>query len=120
MLQYLDKLLHVEGREGTSTASSRFRRGTAQFGGLVFERCTSSNALGEATMAGRYHGCHVLCDVNGRYREVEVFWNHSGCGWFWRLRESHDDAIGPFITSTEAYESATAVVIREANFGRTG
>jgi hypothetical protein len=71
-------------------------------------------------MAGRYHGCYVLLDADGGRREVEVFWDHNGCGWFWRPREPHNDAIGPFTTSTEAYESATAVVIRRANFGGTG
>jgi hypothetical protein len=71
-------------------------------------------------MAGRFHGCHVLRDVDGGRREVEVFWDLNGCGWFWRLHEPHDDAVGPFTTSTEAYESATAAVIRGANFRRTG
>jgi hypothetical protein len=71
-------------------------------------------------MAGRYQGCHVLCDVNGgrREAEVEVFWGHSG--WFWRPRQLPGDAVGPFTTSTEAYESANAAVIRGANFSRTG
>jgi hypothetical protein len=86
---------------------------------LVLKRC-SSNALGEATMAGRYQGCHVLCDVDGGRREVEVFWDNNGCGWFWRSREPHNAAIGPFSTSTEAYESANAAVIRGANFSRAG
>jgi biotin carboxyl carrier protein len=48
--------------------------------------------------------------------EVEVFWGHSG--WFWRPRQLPGDAVGPFTTSTEAYESANAAVIRGANFSR--
>jgi hypothetical protein len=97
-----------------------FKSGRVQFGGLVLKRSTISNALGEATMAGRYHGCHVLRDGDGGCKEVEVFWDHNGCGWFWRSCEAHDAAIGPFTTSTEAHESATASVIRGAKFRRTG
>jgi hypothetical protein len=78
--------------------------GTAHFGGLTSKCCTSSSALGEATMAGRYQGCHVLRDVG--CREVEVFWHHNG--WFWRPRQLHSDAVGPFTTSTEAYQSPKA------------
>jgi hypothetical protein len=103
---YRADCLMLEGWAGTSTPSSRLR--------------VAQRALGEATMTGRYQGYHVLRDVDGGCKEVEVFWDHNGCGWFWRSRESHDAAIGPFGTSTEAYESATAGVIRGANFGRTG
>jgi hypothetical protein len=112
------KLPHGGGLGGNLDPIFAFKHGTAQLGALVLKRCTSSNALGEATMAGRYQGCHVLRDVDGGCKEVEVFWGH--CGWFWRPREPHDDTIGPFTTSTEAYESANAAVIRGANFGRTG
>jgi hypothetical protein len=57
-------------------------------------------------MAGRYQGCHVLRDMDGGHRTVEVFWHHNG--WFWRPCEPRGDAVGPFTTSTKAYESAKA------------
>ena len=41
-------------------------------------------------------------------RSVEVFWEHNG--WFWRPRfkgcPADGEAVGPFTTSTQAYESA--------------
>ena len=56
-------------------------------------------------MAGRYQGYHRFADKDG---EFEVYWES---GWFWRPRSpgSPPDgkAVGPFVTSTEAYESAT-------------
>jgi hypothetical protein len=55
-------------------------------------------------MAGRYQGYHVFRDMDGGHRSVEVFWHHNG--WFWRPCEPRGDAVGPFTTSTEAYESA--------------
>jgi hypothetical protein len=58
-------------------------------------------------MAGRYQGDHVLRGIDGGSRNVEVFWHHNG-GWFWRPWEPRGDAVGPFTTSTEAYESAKA------------
>lgn len=45
-----------------------FKLGTPHFAGLTSKCCTSSSALGEATMAGRYQGCHVLRDVDGAER----------------------------------------------------
>ncbi len=57
-------------------------------------------------MAGRYQGYHVFRDMDGGHRSVEVFWHHNG--WFWRPCEPRGDAVGPFTTSTEAYESAKA------------
>jgi len=54
-------------------------------------------------MAGRYQGRHEFTDVDARtHRSIEVFWAPNG--WFWR--RSHGDAVGPFATSTEAYQSA--------------
>ena len=59
-------------------------------------------------MAGRYQGSHVLPDMDGGHRSVEVFWHTHG--WFWRPRSSSSpadrEAVGPFITSTEAYQNA--------------
>ena len=63
-------------------------------------------------MAGRYQGSHVLRDVGGGHRSVEVFWHYNG--WFWRPCEPQGGAVGPFTTSTQAYESARRHhVIRE-------
>ena len=60
-------------------------------------------------MAGRYQGYHLFRDVDGESRRsVEVFWEHNG--WFWRPRfkgrPADGEAVGPFTTSTQAYESA--------------
>jgi hypothetical protein len=63
-------------------------------------------------MAGRYQGSHVLRNVDGDHRSVEVFWDQHG--WFWRPCDPRGGALGPFTTSTEAYESAqTHYAIRE-------
>ena len=61
------------------------------------------------TMAGRYQGYHLFHDEDGESRRsVEVFWEHNG--WFWRPRfkgcPADGEAVGPFTTSTQAYESA--------------
>jgi hypothetical protein len=58
-------------------------------------------------MAGRYQGRHVLYDADGGHREVEVFWDSAG--WFWRPIQMNGDAVGPFTTSTAAYESAKGI-----------
>lgn len=54
-------------------------------------------------MAGRYQGHHRL-----RNGDFEVFWQQNG--WFWRRVSSDcppdDQAVGPFTTSTEAYQKA--------------
>ena len=56
-------------------------------------------------MAGRRQGCHVVSDDGGRgHRSIEIFWQDNG--WFWRPNQPHGDAVGPFITSTEAYRHA--------------
>ena len=60
-------------------------------------------------MAGRYQGYHIFRDEDGESRRsVEVFWEHNG--WFWRPRFkgrlADGEAVGPFTTSTQAYESA--------------
>ena len=54
-------------------------------------------------MAGRYQGSHIFNDGVG-HRSIEVFWQDSG--WFWRARQKHGFAVGPFITSSEAYQNA--------------
>ena len=61
-------------------------------------------------MAGRYQGCHVFQDTgSGGHLNIEVFLQTSG--WFWRRVEDsapRSEAVGPFTTSTEAYEGAKA------------
>jgi hypothetical protein len=59
-------------------------------------------------MAGRYQGYHRFRDKNGEeYGSFEVFWQS---GWFWRQRSPGSppdgEAVGPFTTSTEAYQNA--------------
>ena len=67
---------------------------------------TGVRRIWESEMAGRYQGRHVFIK-DGEHLHVEVFWQQSG--WFWRPHKGRvpdDDAIGPFTTSTEAYENA--------------
>jgi hypothetical protein len=54
-------------------------------------------------MAGRYQGRHTLIDATGAHRSIEVFWQANG--WFWQRCQLRE-VVGPFTTSTEAYESA--------------
>jgi hypothetical protein len=58
-------------------------------------------------MAGRYQGYHCFRNKDGE-RYFEIFWQQTG--WFWQLRSPRSapesEAIGPFTTSTEAYQSA--------------
>jgi hypothetical protein len=66
-------------------------------------------------VAGRYQGCHVFRDEDGRQLGVEVFWQTNG--WYWRCiedRPPHTAAAGPFTTSTEAYERAKAALYPRA------
>ena len=61
-------------------------------------------------MAGRYQGNHRFRNEDGKeYESFDVFWQQNG--WFWRLCSpdcSPDgEAIGPFTTSTEAYQDAS-------------
>ena len=61
-------------------------------------------------MAGRYQGNHRFRNEDGKeYESFDVFWQQNG--WFWRLCSpdcSPDgEAIGPFNTSTEAYQNAS-------------
>jgi hypothetical protein len=57
-------------------------------------------------MAGRYQGYHFVRD-----RGFEVFWQGfevlgRGQGWFWRpLCRLEAGAVGPFTTSTQAYQN---------------
>ena len=57
-------------------------------------------------MAGRYQGFHRLRGKDGE-KSFEVFWQN---GWFWWPRspgsQPHGEAVGPFTTSTEAYQHA--------------
>ena len=50
--------------------------------------------------------------ASGGHLNIEVFWQTSG--WFWRRVEDsapRSDAVGPFTTSTEAYEGAKAAFV---------
>jgi hypothetical protein len=63
-------------------------------------------ALGGA-MAGRYQGYHWFPN---KTESVEVFWRSDGWCW-WRRVPGHPpkgEAVGPFLTSTEAYRNANA------------
>jgi hypothetical protein len=65
-------------------------------------------------MAGRYQGCHVFEDTDsGAQLKIEVLWQSNG--WFWRrVEEPSGNAVGPFMTSTEAYESAKGALFPRA------
>jgi hypothetical protein len=71
-------------------------------------------------MAGRYQGCHMFRDMDSQdCVNVEVLWQNSG--WFWRRLEDdqpHDNAVGPFTTSSEAYGSAKAELQSVRPFSR--
>ena len=58
-------------------------------------------------MAGRYHGYHCIHSEGGE-KYFEIFWQQTG--WYWRPRSPgsapEGEAIGPFTTSTEAYQDA--------------
>ena len=59
-------------------------------------------------MAGTYQGYHRFADNDDQF---EVFWDYEIAGWFWRTRSSDSSltegkAVGPFITSREAYHNA--------------
>jgi len=55
-------------------------------------------------MAGRCQGYHYVRD-----RGFEVFWQ--GGGWFWRpLLRLDAGAVGPFTTSTHAYQNAAGAI----------
>ena len=57
-------------------------------------------------MAGRYNGYHTIRreEIEG-YLRFEVFWQNAG--WFWRpLFQLDGEAVGPFTTSSQAYQSA--------------
>ena len=52
-------------------------------------------------MAGRYQGRHIIPEAE-RQVSFEVVWHNAG--WFWRAPDS--DPVGPFTTSSQAYQSA--------------
>ena len=52
-------------------------------------------------MAGRYQGYHIIPEAEGQVG-FEVFWQNKG--WFWRPPDS--EVVGPFTTSSQAYQSA--------------
>jgi hypothetical protein len=58
-------------------------------------------------MAGRYQGYHRFADKDG---EFEVYWES---GWFWRPRPPEGKAVGPFVTSTEAYQNADGLRVKQ-------
>jgi hypothetical protein len=61
-------------------------------------------------VAGRYQGYHFLHNKNGDASlSFEVFWQHGG--WFWRpLCRLDAGAVGPFTTSTQAYQNAARAI----------
>ena len=67
-----------------------------------------SSAKGPKHMAGTYQGYHRFADNDDQF---EVFWDYEIAGWFWRTRSSdrsltEGKAVGPFVTSREAYHNA--------------
>ena len=79
-------------------------------------------------MAGRREGDHFVRHENDKghndkgHLGFEVFWHHDG--WFWRpLLTLDGEAVGPFTTSTEAYQSAVAsktkVKVRPGSMSRS-
>jgi hypothetical protein len=72
------------------------------------QRSTKSGIRGIQPMAGRYNGYHTIRreEIEG-YLRFEVFWQNAG--WFWRpLFQLDGEAVGPFTTSSQAYQSAVA------------
>jgi hypothetical protein len=59
-------------------------------------------------MTDGYQDCDIIDDEDDEaYLSFEVFWRQDG--WFWRSRFPVDaKAVGPFTTSTEAYQSGAA------------
>ena len=57
-------------------------------------------------MSGRYQGYHfVRGEDDEGYLSFEVYWQQEG--WFWRrLLRLDGEAVGPFTTTTQAYENA--------------
>ena len=61
---------------------------------------------GDQPMAGRFQGYHAIRreETEGHLR-FEVYWQDAG--WFWRpLFQLDGGVVGPFTTSSQAYESA--------------
>lgn len=58
-------------------------------------------------MAGRYQGYQRIRNEDGE-EYFEIVWKQNG--WFWHLRSPgsapEGETIGPFTTSTEAYQDA--------------
>jgi hypothetical protein len=67
-------------------------------------------------LTGRYQGYHRVPASTGVF---EVFWRARG--WWWWLRAPgcapKGEAVGPFLTTTEAYSNATAHLTK-SNFAR--
>ena len=60
----------------------------------------------EPNLAGRYEGYHSFPNNTGSF---EVFWRADGWWWWTRAADSppKSEAVGPFVTSAEAYSNAT-------------
>ena len=60
----------------------------------------------EPNLAGRYQGYHSFPNNTGSF---EVFWRADGWWWWTRAADSppKSEAVGPFVTSAEAYSNAT-------------
>ena len=61
--------------------------------------------MGDRGMAGRYQGYHIIPEAEGQV-SFEVVWQNAG--WFWR--PPNGDAVGPFTTSSQAYQGAVGAM----------
>jgi hypothetical protein len=64
-------------------------------------------------LAGRYQGYHRFLDETGTF---EIFWRADGWWWSRAPLAPQGEAVGPFLTSTEAYSNATSQ--RQSDFPR--
>ena len=67
---------------------------------------TQRTWLDQYNLAARYQGYHRFPNSTGSF---EVFWRAEGWCWWPRVPGSppKSEAVGPFVTSTEAYSTAT-------------
>ena len=60
-------------------------------------------------MAGRFQGYHAIRQETDGHLRFEVYWQDAG--WFWRpLFQLDGEVVGPFTTSSQAYESAISAI----------
>ena len=88
------------------------KRKCLQIGDFSWGLRTASSASNE--LAGRYQGFHRC---RNETRSFEVFWRSDG--WWWWLRPAgcspEGEAVGPFLTSTQAYRNATSQQMTQPN-----